>query len=330
MSFPLPAVCTRQRCVGLLDLIGGSRATRATGTGTRPVDGRPLGTPEVVQRRIDTQQSPGRTPRPGPTRAPARQAAADQASAHSAKRGWALGYWKCGVEHTSPVGSTLEIPSADATPHPGARGPVRLAVVTKDVMTRQGASAYLATRPEVQLLPEQQMTDAEVFLVIVDLIDQDTLEIMARTAEATGTPDTRFVLVGDGLRDQHLARAVTLGLVSVLAHSEVDFDRVVAAICALRDERLDIPDEAVGWAVRRLHALYREVLGPRSLTPAGLEKREAQVLELLSQGLDTAEIAERLNYSERTVKSVIQSLLRREGLRNRAQAVAYALRTGAI
>jgi len=234
------------------------------------------------------------------------------------------------VEHTSGTGITTERPSATAGWHSASREPVRLVVLTKDVMTRQGASAYLATRPEVRLLPPQRLEEAEVFLVIVDLIDQDTLELMQRTAETTGAPDTRFVLVGDGLRDQHLARAVTFGSISVLAHSEVDFDRVVAAVCAIRDARLEIPDEAVGWAVRRLHALYREVLGPRSLTPAGLEKREAQVLELLSQGLDTAEIAERLNYSERTVKSVIQSVLRREGLRNRAQAVAYALRNGAI
>lgn len=234
------------------------------------------------------------------------------------------------MQDTLGAGIAAKQSPGKAASHTAGGDPVKLVLLTKDVMTRQGASAYLATRAEVRLLPEERRDEAEVFLVIVDLIDQDTLELMQRTADATGSMDTRFVLVGDGLRDQHLARAVTLGLISILPHSEVDFDRVVRAVCAIRDARIDIPEEAVGWAVRRLHALYSEVLGPRSLTPTGLEVREAQVLELLSQGLDTAEIAERLNYSERTVKSVIQNVLRREGLRNRAQAVAYALRSGAI
>jgi DNA-binding NarL/FixJ family response regulator len=66
------------------------------------------------------------------------------------------------------------------------------------------------------------------------------------------------------------------------------------------------------------------------VTPAGLEAREADVLRLLAEGLGTPEIAARLNYSERTVKNIIHGVLTRWSLRNRAHAVAFALRNGAI
>ena len=54
------------------------------------------------------------------------------------------------------------------------------------------------------------------------------------------------------------------------------------------------------------------------------------MLRLLSEGCDTREVARMLSYSERTVKNVLYGLMTRCGLNNRAHAVAYALRAGAI
>lgn len=74
----------------------------------------------------------------------------------------------------------------------------------------------------------------------------------------------------------------------------------------------------------------RDVLGPLGLTASGLETREVDVLRLLAEGLETTEIAQKLNYSERTIKSIVSVMMNRLGLRNRTHAVAYALRTGTL
>ena len=50
----------------------------------------------------------------------------------------------------------------------------------------------------------------------------------------------------------------------------------------------------------------------------------------LADGLDTQQIAGKLSYSERTVKNVLHGLMHRLQLRNRAHAVAFALREGYI
>ncbi|TFE37105.1 LuxR family transcriptional regulator [Streptomyces sp. ICN441] len=54
------------------------------------------------------------------------------------------------------------------------------------------------------------------------------------------------------------------------------------------------------------------------------------MLRLLADGLDTTEIAQRLNYSKRTVETIISGVTNRHGLRNRTHAVAFAWRSGAL
>jgi DNA-binding NarL/FixJ family response regulator len=74
----------------------------------------------------------------------------------------------------------------------------------------------------------------------------------------------------------------------------------------------------------------RTVRRPDGHCPAGLTKREHDVLELVAEGLSTRQVARRLAYSERTIKNVLQNLTTRLQLRNRTQAVAYAVRRGWI
>jgi DNA-binding NarL/FixJ family response regulator len=54
------------------------------------------------------------------------------------------------------------------------------------------------------------------------------------------------------------------------------------------------------------------------------------VLRLVAEGFDTADIARKLAFSERTIKTVIHDVTTRLCLRNRTHAVAWAMREGLI
>jgi predicted ATPase/DNA-binding CsgD family transcriptional regulator len=97
--------------------------------------------------------------------------------------------------------------------------------------------------------------------------------------------------------------------------------------------RLDVP--AVRHAVLRDRrarglAVPRGPRPPSRANPAGLTAREAEVLQLLADGLSYAEVAERLVLSEKTVGHHVSAVLRKLGEPTRSRAVATALRLGVI
>jgi len=59
-----------------------------------------------------------------------------------------------------------------------------------------------------------------------------------------------------------------------------------------------------------------------------LESREREVLGLVVEGLSNKEISSRLNVSESVVKSILQRLFEKIGVRTRAQLVRFAFESG--
>ncbi|WP_406106356.1 helix-turn-helix transcriptional regulator [Micromonospora globbae] len=91
-----------------------------------------------------------------------------------------------------------------------------------------------------------------------------------------------------------------------------------------------LPPDLLGRLLQQVGALQRDVLAPRGLTVTGLHDREVEVLRLLADGFDTAEIAVKLSYSQRTIKNILYDVTNRFHLRNRCHSVAYALCNGLI
>jgi PAS domain S-box-containing protein len=85
-------------------------------------------------------------------------------------------------------------------------------------------------------------------------------------------------------------------------------------------------------ATKELLALVRERLAPAPAPspgdpePTALSRRELEVLRLMTEGLDTGAVAERLHVSRATVRNHAQNIFAKLGVHSRLQAVAYAIR----
>ncbi|WP_406841707.1 response regulator transcription factor (plasmid) [Streptomyces sp. AHU1] len=205
---------------------------------------------------------------------------------------------------------------------------VSIAVRAADPVSLQGVEVLLRRSEGMTVLAAEQATGADVVLVLANEVTEVVMSWMEAASAMSANPGMRIVLVADRISKPRLARAVRYGLVSILPRAQSGFAEILQAVLNSRAGGAQMPGELLRSVIEELRALLRDTTG--SALPGGFESREIEVLRLLADGLDTTEIAAKLNYSERTIKNIIFAVTRRLNLRNRTHAVAYAIRIGAL
>jgi DNA-binding NarL/FixJ family response regulator len=81
------------------------------------------------------------------------------------------------------------------------------------------------------------------------------------------------------------------------------------------------------WAI---HRNYQKLAQEQARREFGLTVEELEILDAIANGAGNREIAERLFWSEATVKRKLQEVLEKMGATNRTQAIAEAIRRGWI
>jgi DNA-binding NarL/FixJ family response regulator len=161
-------------------------------------------------------------------------------------------------------------------------------------------------------------------LLVADSADD---EMVAQWCATTLTKGPRAVLVTGRLRQSGLPDIIAGGIGAVVWRHEATGPRLVRAVTAVARGEGDIPADLVRTLMDQVGGLLPRAPG-RSPLPAALTPREVSILRRAADGEETGEIADRLGYSERTIKRDLHELMKRLGLRNRVHAVAYAMRAG--
>jgi DNA-binding NarL/FixJ family response regulator len=205
--------------------------------------------------------------------------------------------------------------------------PIPTYVYADDPISEAGVISQLRGRPEVTIVRRADLEQAVVALVVAEGADETALKVL-RAIQRGGVP--RTVLVARVIDDSTLVAAAEAGVAGLLRTHEATADALVRVVKRVADGNGDVPADLLGRLLGHVGRLQRQVLAPRGIAFTGLSDREAQVLRLVADGFDTAEIATQLCYSERTVKNVLHDVTTRLQLRNRSHAVAYAVREGLI
>jgi DNA-binding NarL/FixJ family response regulator len=217
------------------------------------------------------------------------------------------------------------------------REPVRVLLADDQRLVRESLGTLLGLLEGIELIAaasdgEEALALCEEHRPEIVLMDLrmprlDGIEATRRLCERH--PDIRVIALTTYADDESVLGALRAGArgyltkdasgediraaIHAVAAGEATLDPAVQhhVVAALADDRAA---DANPGAARKL---------PDDLTP-----REAEVLALIAEGLTNAEIAERLIVSPTTVKSHVNHLFAKADLRDRAQAVNYAYRTG--
>ena len=200
-------------------------------------------------------------------------------------------------------------------------------VYAGDPISQAGVASQLRARPEVVVVDQANIDAAQVAIVVAEAVDEAILRVL-RAVQRGGIP--RTVLVASVLDDTSVVAAAEAGVAALVRRGEATPERLAQVIVKVAAGEAELPADLLANLLGQVGKLQRQVLSPRGLTFSGLSEREIHVLRLVADGYDTAEIARRLCFSERTIKSILHDVTTRLQLRNRAHAVAYAVREGLI
>jgi DNA-binding CsgD family transcriptional regulator len=151
-------------------------------------------------------------------------------------------------------------------------------------------------------------------------------EVDAAGVEGPAAPPRRCQvrLVGTRRRPEDGAGTPVREMSAVLVLRALTPSRLRSCVRAISAGASELPPEAL------CSMLFASRTDGQDLEDKQLTERELEVLRLLGEGDTTREIADRLCYSERTVKGIVHDLLAKLGCRTRSQAVAVAARSGVI
>ena len=200
---------------------------------------------------------------------------------------------------------------------------IRIMLVDDHSVVRSGLGAFLSVNPDLELVGEAENGEQAVVragilkpdVILMDLMMPVMDGVAATLAIKKANPAIQIIALTSFQEDELVQNALKAGAVGYLMKN-VTARELAAAIKAAKDGKMILSPEAAQALVRASQQAHET----ESLT-----EREREVLKLMVDGLNNAEIAERLVVSLSTVKYHISNILMKLGVDNRVAAVTTAI-----
>lgn len=215
---------------------------------------------------------------------------------------------------------------------------IRLLIADDEAMVRKGLRLVLEAEDDLQVIGEAsdgaeavdevRRLEPDVVLMDVRMPRMDGVEACRLL---TTDSDTKVVILTTFDLDEHLFAAVRAGASGFLLKASRPEDLVAAIRAAHGGDALVEPR-----MTKRLLEEFARSPGQRPRTGvvpdrfSDLTEREIDVLREVVRGASNAEIGKRLYISETTVKTHVNHILAKLGVRDRIQAVVLAYDEGLV
>lgn len=201
---------------------------------------------------------------------------------------------------------------------------IRCMVVDDHPVVRAGLVAIINAQSDMSVVAEAANGQTAIELFRQHLPDVTLMDLRmpvlsgfdAVTALRREFPTSRFIVLTTYEGEDDINRALKAGAQGYVLKGMTG-DALVSAV------------RRVAQGYRHIPPAVKERLDGRAFT-SRLTPRELEVLQLIVKGMSNREIAEHLGVTEGTVKSFVNSILSKLGVRDRTQAVTTALQRGLV
>jgi len=211
---------------------------------------------------------------------------------------------------------------------------IRVVVADDQRVVREGLVTVLDILPDIEVVGaasdgEQALGLVErhrphVVLMDLGMPRVDGVEATRRITETY--PGTTVVVLTTFADEHSIVGALRAGAVGYLT-KDAGREQIARALHAAAAGQAVLDPAIQARLVAAVDTPRRDTVASRPL-PHGLSPREAEVLALIASGRTNAQIADTLVVSPSTVKTHINNVFAKIGVRDRAQAVKYAYNRG--
>lgn len=217
------------------------------------------------------------------------------------------------------------------------RRPARVVVADDQTVVREGIVMLLGLLPGIEVVGAARDGDEAVRLVAElapDAVLMDLRMPRCDGVEATRRiraehPGTQVVVLTTFADDASLFQALRAGARGYLT-KDAGGEEIVRAVQSVLSGDAGLSPSIQRRLLERLSESEPQPAPGPEEPPDGLTARETEVLLLIAEGLTNQEIARKLHVSTATVKTHINNLFAKTGLKDRAQAVRYAYGKGLV
>ncbi|HSU70655.1 MAG TPA: response regulator transcription factor [Micrococcaceae bacterium] len=214
---------------------------------------------------------------------------------------------------------------------------IRVLLADDQTLIRAGFRSLLDAEPDMAVVAEcgtgrdalrlARQHRPDVVLMDIRMPDGDGL---AATAQILSDPElvsTRVIILTTFELDEYIVEAVRAGAAGFLV-KDTEPEELIRAVRVVHDGDALLSPSVTRKILAQLAVQTKVVCAPPAL--ASVTEREREVLALVGEGLNNAEIAQRLFITPLTAKTHVSRIMTKLMVRDRAQLVVLAYESGLV